>query len=490
MAGFREIVRHVATYSVGILIGRLASIILLPIYTRFLTPADYGVLELLEISSSVINTLTALHLSDAFFFFYSKETEEKGQRTVLMTAYTGAIIAGVMIWLAGAVSARSLSVLVLGTPVYAPGFQIVLIYSLLGFVQELGFAHLRAQNQSKKFLALQFGRLVLQASLTVALLHYVGGYLCVPGGATIATAIIAGGFLCEGVVRHRARVSWTLLKSMFRYAFPLGVSGGAMLFVHFGDRFFLERAVPLKDLGLYSLAYKVSMVVASAQFAFVTYWKAQMFSVFKESSGARLYVRLFTYYILVLSVAAVCIAAGAAPGLVVLTTKPFYPAAVFVPLLTGAYVIRGAGDYWRTPLLVEDRPGLNARVMIWTALACLVFYATLIPRFHVWGAVAATLGAFVFMTALSFWEAQRLRHFHFETGRLLRIGICMGATLILLTVIRPQQMGWQIAMSAAAVLMFGVGLLASGFFEPEEREWAARAWRHTRGWLATARSAG
>ena len=50
----------------------------------------------------------------------------------------------------------------------------------------------------------------------------------------------------------------------------------------------------------------------------------------------------------------------------------------------------------------------------------------------------------------------------------------------------PQAWQW---ITHHSMLFFGVGLLASGFFEPEEREWAARAWRHTLGWLATARSA-
>lgn len=490
MSLYKNIVRHVATYSIGIIVGKLASILLLPIYTHFLTPADYAVLELLEVTSSVINTLTALHLSDAFFFFYSKESEERGQRSVLMTAFTGAIAAGTAVGIAGYFASGQISVLVLGSPVYKIGFQIVALYALLGFVQELGFAYLRARNRSTTFLVLQIGRLFLQIGITVTLLNiYKGGYLCVTVGSAITSGVMALGFFAEALWRHRGPVRLPLLKSMFRYAFPLGLSGGAMLFLHFGDRFFLERAVPLSQLGLYSLAYKISMCVGYAQLAFVTYWKAQMFSVFREEAGSQVYVRLFTYYMLLLTAVGVCIAAASAPALVILTTQAFHPAVVFIPLLTAAYVIRGAGDYLRTPLLVENRPGLNARVMIWTAVICLSLYALLIPRFRLWGACAATLGAFVCMTGLSYREAQHLRRFSFEAGRLAKLTLAGGISLALMGLVRSSNIAAEIGIGLVSMLLFAVVLLMMNFFDQEERAAASRVWTYARTKLGNARAA-
>ena len=43
-----NIVSHSSIYMIGTILKRSVSLIMLPIYTRYLTPADYGVVELLS----------------------------------------------------------------------------------------------------------------------------------------------------------------------------------------------------------------------------------------------------------------------------------------------------------------------------------------------------------------------------------------------------------------------------------------------------------
>ena len=152
-------------------------------------------------------------------------------------------------------------------------------------------------------------------------------------------------------------------------------------------------------------------------------------------------------------------------------------------------MIRGAGDYLRTPLLVENRPGLNARVMLQTAVVCLILYAILIPLFHMWGAAAATCGAFLCMSVLSYREAQRIRRFCFESGRLLRVAAAGAASLLIIAFVRLANPVAEMGVSLIAVLVFVMGLLVTKFFTNEEKEMALRAWSYARGMLASTRSA-
>jgi O-antigen/teichoic acid export membrane protein len=483
MSKYKTILRHLTTYSVGIVIGKLASVILLPIYTRYLTPADYGVLELLEITSSVIATLVALKLSDAFFFFDSQAETAIAKRTVLMTGYFGATVAGILVAAAAWWWSPELSRIVLNTDRYTPGFQLVAISLAMTFVQEIGFAHLRALNKSQLFLGLQLARLVVQAASSVIfLVAFHRGYLGVQMGAVAGSLTSCVVFLPYALVKQRAPVDFALLRRMFRYSAPLGVSGVAMLIVHFGDRWFLQRFASLSILGVYSLAYKVAMVVAYAQLAFVTYWNAQMFSLLKDRKGDALYVRLCTYFILVLASAAVVVTALARPGILLLTPASFHPAIVFIPILAGAYVVRGMADFVRSPLLVENHSVLNARAVIWTSLVCLILYATLIPAYKAWGAVAATALSFVAMLILSFWEAQRIRRFSFEYGRLLKIAIS-GSTSLAILMINPGTLVPQIALSLLGMAVFAAGLVFTGFFQPDEKHLVFHAWQTARGWI-------
>ncbi|RME28056.1 MAG: lipopolysaccharide biosynthesis protein, partial [Candidatus Zixiibacteriota bacterium] len=64
-----------SVYMAGQLLSRLISFIMLPIYTRFLTPADYGILELLSMTVDIVAMLAGAGISAALLRFYSeKET--------------------------------------------------------------------------------------------------------------------------------------------------------------------------------------------------------------------------------------------------------------------------------------------------------------------------------------------------------------------------------------------------------------------------------
>ena len=51
---FRTLGRQTAIYSFGVILGRAVSFLMLPVYTRYLTPSDYGLVQLLELLVEVV----------------------------------------------------------------------------------------------------------------------------------------------------------------------------------------------------------------------------------------------------------------------------------------------------------------------------------------------------------------------------------------------------------------------------------------------------
>src|SRR5919199_1602075 len=78
---FKSVLHGTSLYTVALLSQRFASIILLPVNTRFLTPADYGVMELLEQVGVVLSVLLGVNLAGALGYYYfetdSRKTREK-----------------------------------------------------------------------------------------------------------------------------------------------------------------------------------------------------------------------------------------------------------------------------------------------------------------------------------------------------------------------------------------------------------------------------
>ena len=218
---------------------------------------------------------------------------------------------------------------------------------------------------------------------------------------------------------------------MIRYAAPLGLSAIGMTILHSGDRFFLQRIVSLDQVGIYALAYKFGMLVAYGHLAFLTYWSSQMFEVVRMPNGDRTYVRICTYFMLVLATTAVVLSVWSAPVIRVMTTPAFQGAIVLGPVIRGRLChTRPGGDYSAACSGIHNRPELNAKVTFGAVVATLIAYAVLIPPFRLWGAAVATVLGFLVMDAFAFFEAQKVAHMLSNGRRMVVIvwrGVAVGA---------------------------------------------------------------
>jgi O-antigen/teichoic acid export membrane protein len=471
LSSFRSLLRHSAAYSVPVVLGKMCGFFLLPIYTRYLSPADYGLLELLDLTSFVLSSLLGARLGDALCYFYASETSEEGRGRVAATALVSALVMGAAGALGGIAFAGPLGRMVFRTAAYTPYFHLVFLNFVMAMPLEVGLAYLRVRNQSTLF------TICLSARLAVAIFFNVWFLMVWSMGvpAMLWSALLSSGVMALGVgaiVLSNARLAfdWALCRRMTAYAFPIGVGGVAMLVIHYGDRFFLQRSASLADVGIYSLAYKLGMLISYVQQPFTTYWTSQMYRIVRGDNGEAINARVCTYVFLALSSAGVAIVVFSRPALTLMTTPAFRSAGQFIPLIVAAYVIRGLGDQFRNVFLMEGRTGSDAQTSAVGSLLCLVAYALLIPRYKMWGAAAATLIAFVALAAFSYWKSQRIRKYHYEVRRLVKIAVSAAAAGGVALAYPVETVGGELLLGAGCMVLYVVLLVASGFFTREEIE--------------------
>ena len=79
--------RHSAIYGLGGLVSRILAVLLLPLYTNYLTPSDYGQIETLLALTTVMTIILRFGISSAFFRFYFDVEDDTGRRLVLRTSF-------------------------------------------------------------------------------------------------------------------------------------------------------------------------------------------------------------------------------------------------------------------------------------------------------------------------------------------------------------------------------------------------------------------
>ena len=101
--------KHSAIYGLGGLVSRFLAVLLLPLYTRYLSPSDYGKVETLIALTTVIGIVLRMGIHSAFFRFYFDSSDPDARRLVLRTSFwftmgmaTVGLVAGLA--LSGAIS--------------------------------------------------------------------------------------------------------------------------------------------------------------------------------------------------------------------------------------------------------------------------------------------------------------------------------------------------------------------------------------------------
>ena len=117
-----------AIYAIPSIISRGMSLFLVPLYTRVLSPSDYGSLDLLIIFAGIINLTIALEVSQGVARFYTEEIVPERKMLYASSAFCFTFLVYIF-FVVGAISnSNYLSILLLGKNGLNDIFKIGMVY--------------------------------------------------------------------------------------------------------------------------------------------------------------------------------------------------------------------------------------------------------------------------------------------------------------------------------------------------------------------------
>lgn len=433
----RGIGKHTLVYGAGIVAKKLTSFLMLPIYTRFLTPSDYGVLELLSMTIDLIGTIAGVGLASAVFRFYNSEDDPDAKRQIMSTAAVGVTVLAAVTALLGQFAAAPLSTIVLGAdgdPVY---FHLFFLIYLVQAAESIPLLYLRAQQRSRFFVTVSVAKLLAMLSLNIYFV--VGlrmGVLGVLLSNLIATAVFALGLTIHLLRRIGIDLSPARLKAMAGFGFPLVFVYLGNFVMVYSDRYFIQHFIGTDAVGIYSLAYKFAFILSALAFQpFQMVWAPYRFDVGKRDDARAIYRKVFLYLNLILGFVALGIGLFVRDVLAVMADPAFFAAHRVVPLVLLAQLLSHWTAYCNVSLFLTDNTRLFAGTSAVGAVVVLALNLVMIPRWGVPGAAVATVAAYGarFLSVYSF--GQRKYRIDYGWGRIGRLyailGVAVGARLVL-----------------------------------------------------------
>lgn len=483
MGQVRRTVFHTAVYAAGIVLNRGVAFLLVPVYTRTLTKAEFALWDLCAIVILFLAPLFELGMSAALLRFYHHDISAAERERVIRTGYTfvGLFVAGLF---AAAFAFREpLAGLALRDAALSPLMTLCLITAACTVLGNQPLALLRAREQSLVFSLLNLLRALLgPAAIILFVVVWGWGVQGVLLGELIGlTAMVCIAYLLYPRFLVPL-IDLALLRRMLRYAVPLIPLGLASVVTLMSDRFFLVHHIGAENMAVFSLGFRVAMIMVLLSRAFQTAWPASALQLDKTEAPGPVFAQLFR-----LTMAGMCGAALAlsafAPELVWIFGGAGYEnAALIAPWIAFSYALYVAAYFITTNLVIVHRTTHQMLVFVFGAALKIFFNWVLIAGFIRWfpglpagvagslGAALATFLAYSIELVAAYWVTQRYYPVPYELPRLgllaLLCGIGLGGTFA-----AEWLLAYPASLAVRAILLaaFAAALPLAGLVTKEEQ---------------------
>lgn len=444
------------------------SFLLLPVYTRVLSPREYGALALLLVLEAVLKIVNRWGLDAAFLRFYYEVPA--AERRVLAGTIAGffALVNGVLAVIL-LVSASPINRAIFDSLEFIWPYRLLIVNLFLSTFLVLPFTLLRIQERAKVFAGLNFGlsagTIVLRLILVVALRLGLFGILFADVLMTIVMLALVTPTL-------RSMIEWRFsrarLHDVLSYGFPYVPNGVLTHIMSMGDRFILGMYMPLRDVGFYLIAGSVAALIKYFPVAFDAVWTPFAYDSMQRNDAAALFARMGTYAFAVL-VASLVVLSGLGPPLMDLMLPADYRAVgPLVPILALGLAIQTVRALPGTSLNIAKKTTIYPTVTAVGAVISTASYFALIPRFGVYGAASAMVISQLLTTILMIHLAQKAYRIPYESRRLLKI-VAVGALTYAAMIAAVSGSSWRtVAVRVFLLGLFPVGLLFLRFLQPHE----------------------
>jgi O-antigen/teichoic acid export membrane protein len=468
--GIRGLAKQSLIFSVSTVVIRGISFVLLPLYTRFLGPADYAIVAVALSLAAILTIVLPLGLHHAVPRTYFGTDDPAARNEALAALWLGVIVAaGVGALLLEVTSPWAAGRLFRDIP-YSPYLRLTVWNGFFMCVSLVPLGFWQSGGQATRHALFLLVAVLLNNTFAIGFLLLGWGAQGYLAGLCASNAVLA--VAAAFIMRRRSSWRWRpdILRRALLFGIPLIPHGIAAWVIELADRSVLKRFVPLADLGLYSIAYQFGMLVVvlgtAANLALVPYMQANLTGPRPNVAEARLAV---TYFVTVIAWAGLALGL-AMPHLLPLMTAPAYHGAVRLAIwITVAQTLSVLYFVPANLLFVHGRTAALPVVTVLSGFGALALLVLLAPSHGIWAGVWSTLAAYTMLLVLAWAAACRLSPFPYDYRRLLT-SIGVAAILWGIATLLPGDLTLSLPTRALLLLVYPVLLAALGFFQPREVE--------------------
>lgn len=370
------------------------NLILIPLYTRNLSQEQYGQYDLILSVQQLLAIAITLGVYSGMIRFFN-ELEDKS--ALKNTAMTFSLLWGALcIGLACLINPWLSAVLFNQVPEGHLFIPLIVISSVLVCLNTIYSSYYSMGFKAVKSAGVQLSAFIL------ILLYAICFFLILDMGIVgILLAQMCGHltvFLCLFALdlrNYKPMLKREPLRKMLWYGTGLLLGELSAWILTLSDRFLIQGFMSLSSLAIYSIGYKIGMLIQPVFInPFTSVFTPFKFKVYKEEDGAERIRRMFRLYNFIGWFCVAGLALFAKIAVALIATKEYGEAAYLVPMITLSYFLSGAIAFYSLGLHIANKVRLNSMITIGVACFNVAANLLLIPRFGIYGSAVSTVLAY------------------------------------------------------------------------------------------------
>jgi O-antigen/teichoic acid export membrane protein len=292
------------TFGLSGMIAQIISFFLLPIYTRYLSPTDYGVIAMLFLITASFQTIAGLGINEAIFKFFRDpeinkvQLQSTGFITILFSAFIvfiiGFLFQGVLNEKLLEPTTRNGSTLILFSLIYSFFISLSSVFNTI----------IRAERKVKSAFVVSMTFLITQISISfILIIYFNAGVLGLITGQMIAQIFVFFTLIYLTRSTFYFKLNFQLFKKMLSYGiFSVPAQVLETLMGQLGQ-YMIKSSLSLKQSGLYGIADRITLPIQIIGNSMRYAHSAFFFQILNEEKDpkpilramASFYVALLTY---------------------------------------------------------------------------------------------------------------------------------------------------------------------------------------------------
>lgn len=417
-----KLIANASTYISGSFIQRAFEFLLLPLWARFLSPGDYGIIGAMTSYSSILFNVLLLGLAGAitrkYYDFLDDRHEQK--RYVSSVALFQIGVAFAITFLLDRASPWIWQAMRIETIPFHPYVRLMLWWSYLRTLIQIPMTLYQTEQRAGRYLWVQYANFIANVGFSLLLVVLLRLGAAGQMWSNVIAALAVGLTFTVMMLRDWLvpGFSWAYVRSALVYGLPLVFQAVAGWAINQAGRVILQWNATLDELGLYTFGYNLGLVMNVLVMAVYQAWMPFYFRMMEHDSNPNQSMRrIVSIYIALLGGLCMVGILFASDIVYLLLPEKYYGSTPYVgPVLLG-YFLSGLYYFAISPAYYYKKTRIIPLPTASIAVVNVILNLIVIPRYGGIGSAWATTATYALLMLVSLFIGQHYQRVPYPFAR-------------------------------------------------------------------------